>query len=409
MSGERRDDRVRLWVAIALSFLVVTSGVFAYESLRTPSPSRSPSGLDFSTVDQLTSQALNNSSGRPWILASALGVVSSQPSWLDPLGEQACLSYEGVSVWNASRIPLASGQFSTGVAPFWSLIYENASGSLVDAVSLDQSIHYVGPIPASSACGAEMATFLGGITASPVQTSEEASAQTWGIIGSSYVRAHPGAIEFYEIGAGQLFDWGSAPTRWIDGYEVCGLAGYAGTMPETSLAVKFLTPTTWEVINQTGGCGTVEGYDVQFGAPSPTEALGPSVVITLPMTVNFSGPGNTANAFGLISWFLGVSLSNVTTGQPLAPGKLVCSNNSFSLSTCHASGGWFAGLLSPTSYWLDVFGSVNGTDGWVLSDVPAYTADSLALVFGTNPGNSSLTLSVHSTTDETNVTGQATV
>ncbi len=409
MLHSTRKKRGRLLVASIMVLVIVTSGIVVAVRYPHPPASPPPVGLTFEEVAASAGDAVRNATGAPWNLASALGVLSSKPVWLDPLGDEYCRSWAGVSVWNASRIPLASGQFSSGVVPFWSLIYKNSSQYLVDAVSENRSVHLVGPVPPTSSCGEFMDLVLGNLSTVPSVDSPAASAYAWNLVGGSYVAAYPSAVEFYEIGGGQLPAVGSTNGGWIVGYQVCGLEGYAGLDPVPAVTLKFQNTTGAYYLDRSSGGCSQGGFEVRYGTPTNSSGPGFSTVMALPLSLGFTNSNNTTDGWGLTSWMTRISIVNASDGQSYPPGPLACSATNLSSASCGSVPSWYAVLTSPTGYWLDAYGNISGVPGWLLPNVPFYTGDSLLFVHSALFGSAAYTLSITSVTSAVQISGTATV
>lgn len=404
-----REKRTRLIAVSILVLVIVTSGIVVAVRYPHTSPSQPPVGLTFEEVATSARGAVRNATGAPWILASGLGVLSSQPVWLDPLGDEYCRSWAGVSVWNASQIPLASGQFSSGVVPFWSLIYKNASQFLLEAVSQDRSVHLVGPVSPTSTCGEFMDLVLGNLSAVPSVDSPAASAYAWNLVGESYVSAYPSAVEFYEIGGGQLPAVGSTNDGWIVGYQVCGLQGYAGLNLVPAVTVKFQNTTgTYYLDRSLSGCSQ-GGFEVRYGTPTNTSGPGFSTVLALPLSLGFTNSSNITDGWGLVSWMTRISIVNASNGWSYPPGPLACSATNLSSASCGSVPGWYAVLTTPTGYWLDAYGEMAGVAGWVLPNVPFYTGDSLLIVHQGSSLSGAFVVSVDSASSSVQILGSTTV
>ncbi len=357
----------------------------------------------------LARESVQTVAGTPWTLTSALGVLSSEPVWFNPIGDELCRDVPGASAWNASRMPLASGQFSSGVVPFWSLIYINESRFLMVAVSMNDTVHLAGPISPTTACGSFIGQVVGNFSANPSLDSPAASAYAWSIVGSSYVASNPNAFEFYETGGGQLQFWGSTVGGWIVGYQLCGLPGYAGMTSTLTDEVKFQNTTgMYSLIRSVGGC-TQAGYNVTYGTTTNASGSGSTVVTTIPLSLGFANSTNTTDGWGLTSGSTQVSIVNWSTAQPFPPSALSCSVTNLTLAACGPVAGWYAVLATSTGFWLDAYGNISGTPGWLLPNVPFYSGDSLLIVHQGFPSSEAFKLAIVSVTSAVQVSGSTTI
>ncbi len=407
MSGQSPRRSLRL-IALLVAVIVTASVVVVVWFPRSPS-SAHPLGLTFGEVSVNAARQMDNASGAPWTLTSALGVLSPGPVWLNPIGDELCRDVPGVSVWNASLMPTAPDQLVSGVVPFWSLIYMNSSRYLVDVVSTGTSIHLGGAIAPTSPCGILMDRVLGNFTASPVLDSPEAASRAWSLEGSTYMKLNPGAFEFYETGGGQLQFWGSTVGAWIVGYQLCGLPSYMGSVNTQTDELKFEnTSGLYFSINSTGTC-TQSDYRVSFD--TPTNASGPGFVTltSVSLSIGFANSSNTTDGWGLTTGSTRISMVNESVNEAYLASPLSCSMANLSLETCGQPAQWYAVLSSPTGYWLDAYGNLGGNFRWILPNVPFYTGDSLLIVHHDFASADAFGLSIVSASTAIHVSGSVTI
>lgn len=409
MTGQNRRRSLPLIAIVVLVVVIVVAGVAIVIWFPRPASAFPPLGLTFDEVSTSSGRLVQSVPGAPWTLTSALGIVSPQPVWFNPIGDELCRDVPGTSVWNASRMPTARDQLNTGVAPFWSLIYMNGSRYLVDAVSTGDSIQLAGPISPTTPCGALMTHVVGNFTASPFLDSPAAAARAWSIEGSSYLETNPDAFEFYETGAGQLQFWGSTSGAWIVGYQLCGLSKYMGSVSTQTDELKFQnTSGQYFSINSTGAC-TQSGYNVTFGSPTNTSAPGSVTLTSVPLSLGFADSSNATDGWGLITGDTRIHLVNASSGETNLAGSVSCSVGNLSLEPCGQPSPWYAVLTGPTGYWLDVYANVSGTLGWMLPNVPFYTGDSLVIVHLGFTGEPAFTVSIASVSTAVQVSGSTTI
>lgn len=374
-----------------------------------PSFSALPVGLTFGEVSTRADRLMQNVSGAPWTLSSALGVLSAGPTWFNPIGDEICRDVPGNSVWNASRMQTAPDQLSSGVSPFWSLLYTNSSHYLVNAVSMGTSLELAGPISPATPCGALMTKVVGNFTASPVLDSPAAAARAWSIEGSAYVRSNPNAFEFLETGGGQLGFWGSTAGAWIVGYQLCGLAGYMGSVTSQTDELKFQnTSGQYFSINSTGAC-TQSAYRVGFGNPTNTSGPGSTVLTSAPLSLGFANSSNATDGWGLTTGSTAVSVVNVSSGLAYSVSSLSCTLPNLSIASCGGPLHWYAVLTNPRGDWLDVYGNFTGALMWALPNVPFYTGDSLLIVHPGFSGGETFSVSIVAVSAAVQVTGSGTI
>jgi hypothetical protein len=412
-----RTSRRRVWAILTVA-LVVSAGLIAgVYFLQIPGPRQQPSGLDFSGALAKSNQTVSNSSGGPWSLVSVLAVVTTQPVWPFPFDGEACQQYPGVSVWNSSQIPVWTGSLSSGISPFWSLWYLNASNFLIAAFTVNESVHLVGPIPPTSLCGEGLAATLanigqgGGTVVWTSVDSTSASQVAWEAAGRSFVDSHPSVTIDYELdGAQQLVGVSEAQWGWAITYSVCGLPGFGGSTlwPGVRVDVNSSTGPAEYVINEQDQC-SLASYQLSFSNAVTNPYPGGSALVTSPFNVTTANLTNETFD-GLVSWMVELNLKNHSTGssEPLA--TLSCAGSTFNETSCRVdSGSWYAVIAEPDGSWLDVFSAQGGNPGWALPTVPLYSGDSIILYLANSISATSLSLSVNSATPAVQVVGTASV
>ena len=394
------DERFKVLLVAGIALVAAVSGVVAFHNT-VSKPSPGPQGFTFFAAQAASNRSIVNASGGPWTLVSALAVVTTQPVWPWAFMGDACEAYPGVSIWNSSGIPIWTGSLSSGISPFWSLWYLNATDYLLAAVALNDTIHLVGPISPTSWCGKALAPTLvnGGSFAVPVDTSV-ASQLAWNYVGAAFAKSHPELAVYYEIGAQQLAYNGEAP-GWAVTYDVCGEPGYAGaTLESQHIPVALMTsvtsssPPTYSVAESFACSNPTYNFTfLSVGAPTPAPN---GTLRSVPFTLPFDA---------LVSWMTSANLTENTTDVAEPVASLFCSGGQLNLGACDARGGWYLALANSNGYWLDVYGDWNGVVGWVIPNVPYDSYNSLVVYVPSSLGSTPLTLSLSSVTAAVQVTG----
>jgi len=377
---------ITIGIAVALVLVVVVSP-------HPPGGSSAviqPPGYAFRQAATVAQDTANNASGGPWRLIAVNGIVSTAP--VTPITVEyppgTCQYLPGPTVWNGSGIPTWTGSLSSGVSPFWSLIFVNATGYLLPVETVNESVHVDPSISPSSACGRGLAgigagvTLVNATTVNPVLDSTTAAGIAWSSQGVQFLRHNGAAAIYYEAGLSPIVGI-SNPSGggWGVMYTVCSLPGFAHDQADAEVNVLNESGPP-EVSNGTVSC-TLSRYNVSLipDGTLPGPVMGEFVALSLNLSsvCTVCAPAPIYNPSGLATWLVNANLTNDSrTPQTLA--NVSCSLGAWGESTCTPStAGWFVALTSPTGYWLDIFDSRNGTPGWVLPNVPMFTNDTLTV------------------------------
>lgn len=394
------DERFKVILVVGIALAAAIGGVAAFHNT-VSKPSLGPLGFTYFDARAASNQSVANASGGPWALVSALAVVATQPVWPWAFMGDACEAYPGVSIWNSSGIPTWTGSLSSGISPFWSLWYLNATDYLLAAVALGDTIHLVGPISPTSWCGRALAPTLanGGSLTVPVDTSV-ASQLAWNYVGAAFAKSHPEFAVYYEIGAQQLAYNSEAP-GWAVTYDVCGEPGYAGaTLESQRIPVAVMTsvtsssPPTYYVAESFACSNPTYNFTfLSVGAPTPAPN---GTLRSVPFTLPFDA---------LLSWMTSANLTENASGSAEPVASLFCSGGQLNPEACNARGGWYLALANSNGYWLDAYGDWNGVVGWAIPNVPYDSYNSLVVYVPSSLGSTPLTLSVGSVTSAVQVNG----
>jgi hypothetical protein len=369
-------------------------------------------GSDYDGAVATANHIISNASGGPWTLISGLGVAATLP--VMPLTTAdtpvACQDIPGISIWNASRLPLWGGSLSSGFAPFWSLLFLNASRYIAPVEVEGGKAFLQSPLSPTSPCNLGLQGSLAAAKGINVTIdSTTAAAAAWNAVGASLVSSDGNVVVYYSVGAIQLSNiFGTEGSSWSVTYTHCGLPGYAVLQP---FAVAIVNGASGGVIESGRGgfdC-SLNNYALTLGAPHSTP-YDNGILVNVPISVasNQTGGSSINNSVGLVSWMTGVSLSEGPTSE--VPGHVVCSSALFSLATCTIlDQGWFAVMMSSSGTWLDVYSRAGGTPQWILPNVPIYTNDSLTIFVPASLETFPLDLSFESGSALVSILGSATI
>lgn len=409
-------------LVVSVSLVVVVSAValrFPTGSL-VPPPSQPP-GLPYSSAATLGQSVADNVSGAPWRLIAVDGIVS--PGRVVPLTVDvpagSCQSLPGPTVWNGSGIPSWTGSLASGVSPFWSLIFVNATGFLLPIETLNESVHADPAISPSSECGRALEVTMGSsqpfvdaTTVAPTLDSTTVGEIAWAAEGSRFDQENPAVAIYYVTGLSPISGFSSpGGFGWAVTYTVCSLPGFAHDQAEADVLVwsPSVPPTTF---NGTASC-TLSRYNVSLlpinNATGPIGGQFHTFELNLTSICTDCVPAPIYNPVGVSSWLVNLTVTNGYGGGQ-AISVVDCLDGEWAESTCvPASDGWFAALAAPSGYWLDLFDSQNGTPGWALPNVAIFSNDTLVVYLPPELNSVALNLTVSSTYQTVPVTGSAPV
>ena len=232
-----------------MAVLVVAIVVLAYFALGGFGPGGSgkgSNGSSYTTAEGLANTTSSRVAGGPWQLVTALGyapaveVQTSANSSL-PTGCNVTSAGEGLST--SVVLPAFAGSFSSGLAPWWGMIYYEATTAQLLVVDVVGGVA-TALLIASGSCVSEFQKLAP--IPSDAEDSPAAASAAWGQGGSAFVSAHSNLtlnLEIALIGGGS---YGGAPIgpSWLVEYSPClplELGGPTGTQPAFEAVVDALT------------------------------------------------------------------------------------------------------------------------------------------------------------------------
>lgn len=328
------------------------------------------------------------------MLTSALGLASYAleapvPNALSSNGFNATLAtcdrLEGVTPWNSSGIPVFTGAFTSGAAPFWSFLVENATHEFVFATDLlGASRIYTAQVstPCAIAAGlAGVAPVNGTITTDSAAVARMAFSAA-GAPGSRAARVASPFGEYLVLGGAQVEYADASPFGWVVNYFRCDVVGIAGTQNYSAVGT-IADGDPWFVDQGWLTCtGIVPTYVLAFSTTSNVTPAGQSgTYLATPFQV--TRHANNTSYFdlsGLQTWMTELTLEN-RSGVALQATSATCARWVASLAACPASSsGWFAVLLSADGGWLDSFPSGGSSTNWTIPNVIMASHESVVLV-----------------------------
>lgn len=358
----------------------------------------------YQALASLNSSVVNESGG-PWSIFSVMGIAAQEPyspsvkgyvvinASLPVNGCQAALN--GLTMFNGS-IPIFTGTFNSGTAPFWQFAYYSAATSeVLVGTNVLGTAHLFSPFPLQSNCThgwgdfeldpSEWTAQIYSNSSLP-PNSPIAARLVWNNIDTGYLDRHLPLVELFTSGPAMLAATQDLPygrlgvdfvscgiagftgykTDWAAGY---GMAYYSGVNKNGSYpgGPPFNSSTNCYLGNAPTIPDAVTGA-YQFLLSNVTASTATDITrITASTAVNFAltGGGEYYDTWGLANWMTSWNLTTPSnTRLPL--GMPACASWVPSVEDCVAnSSGWYAVLLSASGEWINSYGVLpNGTVGW---------------------------------------------
>ena len=246
--GTGRPGAARRWWPI-VAVVVVAIVVLAYFALGDFGPGGSGkggNGSSFATAEALANRTASSVAGGPWQLVTALGYAPAtevQASANSSLPAGCNVTSAGGGLTTSVVLPAFDGSFSSGQAPWWGMIYYQATTAellLVDVVGGIAAALLI----ASGTCVSEFQKLAP--IPSDAEDSPAAASAAWGQGGSAFVSAHSNLtlnLEIALIGGGS-YEGAPIGPSWLVEYSPClplELGGPTGTQPAFEAVVNALT------------------------------------------------------------------------------------------------------------------------------------------------------------------------
>lgn len=444
-----RGKHRRIVIAVAIVAIVVVAGSLgSYYYLHRPGGTSSPVVDDgpnfYQALGNLNASAANESGG-PWSLFSVVGIASEvyfSPNVISyytlnassvPNSCQASLS--GLTMFNGT-IPLFSGTFNSGTAPFWQFaFYSNTREEVLVGTDVLGTTHLSSPFLLTNACVAAWYEFLlnpsqwaGQIYSNsslPVN-SPEAAQIAWSNLGThfaeSWVTENAPLAQMYILGPAMLERTFAAPPggNWNIDFLGCGLAGYSGTRGISYAGVSrdgqysgdFNGTENCALLNQNPPGEPSYAYDLPFSSASRA-AKSTTQWITVSYQVNATytnGSMAFTDVWGLANWMTSWDLANASGGR-LPPGVPECLEWVPTVTDCMANAlGWYTVILSASGGWVNSYGALPGGGfGWAEPVTALVSHQQLVIVTPSSWNVSGDLLSVSSAVPTSTVLGSITL
>jgi hypothetical protein len=424
-SSQRRRGRAVV-VFVTAAIVLAISGVVWYVVVDTqPVPRAAPAVTDDGPTFAQAYVAVNESVGAipsgPWTLSQAFGIASPLPSspsswgWPGtyPQTMTACgEAFNGITIWNGT-LPLFTGTYNSGTAPFWQLVFfSNQSEQLLvatvlqDRVTVFPAIGLTSPCATYSRLGYQPWNGAKQISEGDFPPDTPAIASSaWNTVAQGWVQNQTiEPTEMYQFGD-LPFGSGGVPSTQLQ-FFACGTLGGVGATPGLSVFTSPNDPSSvssWS--NYTLGCTptadnwTAVPVHAQFNNSSQVFDGGASYYVQEEALLTGDNSSDlTDQTLGITTWMMNLTLTN-STGGMLGPGSNECSNWTRQYSDCRPDvSGWYAVLLSAGGQWLDSYGLGAHESSWALPVVPIVSGQYLVLVVPDTWSLTNATLAVSSTT-----------
>jgi hypothetical protein len=444
-----RQTALAVAVAVAMTIAGGLGALLVLKQRAVSSPSVVDDGPTFYQALASLNSSVANESGGPWSIFSVMGIAAQDPyspsvkgyvvinASLPVNGCQAALN--GLTMFNGS-IPVFTGTFNSGTAPFWQFAYySNTTGKVLVGTNILGTPHLFSPFPLLSECTHGWGDFELDPTYWTNQTysnsslppdSSIAAQAVWNQVDTGYLNQHHPLVEFFTSGPAMLsatqdqpsgrlgvdfvscglagFTGYEADSHWATGY---GMAYYSGVNKNGSYAGRFNATTNCYLGNAATVAGAVTGtYELSFFNFSISSGES-AEWFTTSTAVNFAltGGGRYTDMWGLANWMAGLSMST-PSGQRLPPGSPGCPNWVPGVSSCAAnSSGWYAVLLSQGGEWLASYGAFSSGTGWSVPVTAMVSHQQLVIVFPSSWNVTGDLLGVTSTISSATVSGSLTL
>ena len=422
-------------VVVVISITLAT-WVFVVNPLvqMTGSQTRDDGPTFYQAVSQVNG-SVQKETGGPWSLFSMLGIAAQLPFSpnvigypLDNLTVNSCGAlFNGLTLWNGS-IPVFTGTFNSGTAPFWQFaFYSNTTKDVLVATDVLGAVHLFTPEPYPGVCS-PWNSVPGPLAWSEALShvsvdSPFAAAAAWNAVSANWPEPSEPFVQIMTLGPNIFDGMGYVTGGYLFAFERCGLEGVSGVQPHLYAAVNW-SKSGQAVGSGPGGgnCAALsafqgkpgENYDLLF-SPFAERNISGASLYTGPFQVAFSFAANDTltgfyDGWGLANWMTGWNLST-PSGSHLPLAAPACISWTPSIDDCSSnSSGWYAVVLSQSGEWINSYGrQPNGTPSWAEPVTALVSHQQIVIVVPSSWNLSGDVLRVNSTVPNTTVLGSLTL
>jgi hypothetical protein len=410
---EKRDCCLLVVAAVATIVLVIALATFwGIIPGRPPGTTTTNSGMATGlSALNLVETALSQTTNESWTLFSNLGIATHYPFTPEVLAANdsetpaslgamwACASLPTASVWNVSGLPVRSGNLSDGYSPFWQFMFSSESNASQPVFAIGTyvsgTVHVFAPLPSSNACirSLDLGSWVD-ILSRPDLDTNVAGPLAYNTLESWPPKPIPQLGSYVIIwvdGWPAIANYGQSATHdawdgWDVNFNACGQVGIPSTPqqdPTVAIAQVFATNDTPTIggLQSAGPSCTWGDYNLTDRLLGPTPDQ-PTWDTSVALEVNTpSGQGAPANdTQGLAAWMVRPQV-NVSNGVASPVSDDLCPTWISNPDSCQApSSGWYAVLETSSGGWLDSYGLVNGSAGWIAPNEPVVSNESFVII-----------------------------
>ncbi len=422
-------------MVIALVLIVATAATGLYLAASIPPPAGPyhtvSDGPTLYQAASLVILSVARQGGGPWALFSIYGIAAQAPFSANVLGYSfetnrtvnACGSqFDGLTLWNGS-MPIFTGTFNSGTAPFWQFaFYSNVTDQILLATDVQGVPHVFPPMPVQGSCYpwydlGNPEVWVQALSNFPVDSPLQAET-SWRVVDQGLINRNLPTVEIFTSGPNVFTGLGDAKSVVGVYFERGGIVGISNVQPVIQVA-EDPNASSSSVYNGSANCAVLNypyfgptlgfgRYNLSFTAPalstfSSTTQVAASFQAVIEQN-NTSVPASF-DGWGLASWMVSISLTNAS-GRELAVAGSECPTWVTSVATCRANqSGWYVVLQSQSGEWLASYGLSPNGSGWSVPVTALVSHQQLLVVVPGTWAESGMVVAVASTVPYSDIGG----
>ena len=407
MKGGPRTSALSTAIAIGVAVTVASTLVFgSYLSngsdLGFPAP---PADWTMFRVAETTVQSdVAPAISGPWQLVYAEGAAANGP-WAPMqwqwgissfgvtcgLGPEDLLGISTLTFWNASAYPSSDSPnaFTSGGAPLWTFVFENASGSRIVATWFTGEVILNGVVGANSTCpGTPVQPILPSVEMDSNAAGQAALGQ-----GRAALIASGGYHAVLYFPGPTLLPFGTTAggtqPPWQVVFTGCGQPTFLGASNITDFVLNSSTGMWYDTASANQECYNTY-YLINLNTSVPRNTTSPAGMYVATSVSNISAHTSAvppvATASDLTTNLFDPDVSILGGSGYIRSATAVCNNTTLNFTNCTPPAtGWYAVLFAANGSWLDSFPSAPNGRNWTVGGVPVAAGDELGFVFAAGP------------------------